>query len=963
MLINPHIWYICDSNLCQLQVGSMPNPLFNTFFTQPNFSFHMPEPEVLQHYLGYAELPLYFKPIDPQNAHQEFLTLQQYLGHATLPLDFEPLNAKNKLQAFRALYDNESHSKFRAQYAQLQAQYTQLLKKLNEWCTKHHHLKWLQPNHPEAAKIPAFTLFEQQLFSNYYQNHSIVLLNEGKTALEKLAILLEQPAIPLAYKKEVLWKLQNKMYLCADGVVTNILLCNDNLQSPLDGLSLLKQIQRTLIDECSLLHLNRYHHSIVMKYIGEEIHYATAYYNQVCESYGLPKRVDTYADRIYLSAEQLDLFKNRLDEIITPHSVIHILSERLYPLYTALNRSHLANIPTIVDEWNTKYRLFCTIRADWLVDDLYEPVIISPLQWTTILVTHFRESFLSKRSIRTIYEGKNNTHCIVDCGFAWIETNNQQLPLTPALFLNALPLKRPLKPSFALLSCFDYLIVQHPADLLENTLYQICDPKHLIKNLVHWNFKSSLMALLTQQHVGITEIDAEFKRSSTSKSPGILWDLVYHHQFEAFLSLLYTSALTHSFLLALESHGTTISVQALLRLCETTEENPLFPHILPIAKRKIQHYKYQVTERTLWPSSITIASIKQSITPFIIYPNQLTHAPQNGPQQNKTIILLLASFNAFKILQTINDLNLLTAENLSTTLIDKLITYKQFTLIHQLAKKQLLTNELIESHKTTLCPLLIAQEQYDLINLLITQNFIHATFSELEITTLIHASRADIIANCIIHEKITPTYLDLIVDPESLVTVLWHIANIGQTHCLEKLLSDNALSVAQLSVTATYGPQQGRNIPWLLAEKQQFKLLKQLLDKSLLTSKHLSATTIFSSETNLIEAGTNVVWFLVFYKQFELLKACKEKGLLTAEQLNAPIRSGEYQQCTPLQLLKTYGEAAPYQHYQDATLLSPLHSPLSPSFFTPKAPSTAHVSETACGFPFYPKREINAGPS
>jgi uncharacterized membrane protein YgcG len=162
---------------------------------------------------------------------------------------------------------------------------------------------------------------------NYYGAYVAAIDSEGKQSLDKFCDMIGNDALPLEKRKNAIRNLSDRLTMCADGAVSNLLRAERDLALSIGGLrSKLWQIKEDIVLATLQTHLAR-ECGHINTYRGDEVHYVNAAWNHVAPRYGLAVIADKMSP--VLGKNLLSRLANEVDRALTPDKVALHLAEEL----------------------------------------------------------------------------------------------------------------------------------------------------------------------------------------------------------------------------------------------------------------------------------------------------------------------------------------------------------------------------------------------------------------------------------------------------------------------------------------------------------------------------------------------------------------------------------------------------------------------------------------------------------
>lgn len=136
------------------------------------------------------------------------------------------------------------------------------------------------------------------------------------------------------------------------------------------------------------------------------------------------------------------------------------------------------------------------------------------------------------------------------------------------------------------------------------------------------------------------------------------------------------------------------------------------------------------------------------------------------------------------------------------------------------------------------------------------------------------------------------------------VSTIWLIVNLNKYDLFEVLLKNDLVDKKSLEDASN----NQENSIFKLVRAMKNELLEEILEKGLLTSEALQATS-----KRPVVKGMNSVWLLVYKKQYELLNKMLNKDLITRKSLEATAGSGLVKGLNSIYCLVRTGDLAAFE--------------------------------------------------
>lgn len=780
-------------------------------------------------------------------------------------------------------------------YPVFQQQYATLVQKLNQHCARYEILIKIQPNEDENptddSLIPAFSLFQQRLFgeADYYSIRKAMLFNTGKSSLEELVLLLDDESIMRPIKEKILLNLQKSIVVCADGTLTNIVDAKDDLTEAHEGIAfLITNTLRTLIQQSAVEHSRATYSESELSL--NTLHYVNAYSNYVAETYGIAQKNDGFISALYVPTWRLQQFARRLDELITPKivlkSLMHAVSgylallrehvhERFFKERTAVpltESSTLCNAGNkLIATWNSKYDVLLPLDTNCLfqLSDDGNTVVPAPYDEAPlrkIIAQKFGALFLIGDQKKVSLKMDSGSKLVIGLGLYWKEEGIDVLEFKSA---ELACLERNQPDSLADLDDYNELIETFPEHAHALIRRDAGAANYNPQQLLQKGHLALLLALIDAHPLAQSQI-AQL-------------------QSRRFAKLM----------------NTYVSPTQQLHLLEKlTEHQLLSPKVLRLG----------------WPGILATPSKKQqtfveTLLKQKCLTRELCARIETREQEflGVNIIWLLAAHECFVLIDGLRQQKLLTTKSLAAAPkkgvhagknVAWLLAYhEQDALLEQLFAQGLLTSELLAATPSTneagasVLWLLAQRQCFTLIKKLIDKKLITTKMLAAAPANLgdrsffwflINYRQEQLLEKLCSQGLFTPQFLATVL-PENSVAAggnnVWLLAIHRQFNLLKQLLDKRLLTLPMLAAAPEQGDNAGINTFWLLAKMNQIELIEELCRQNLLSNELLAAVPND-------KAGTNAVYELALQQCFSLIETLLNKGLLSKEIIAAAPQAG-----------------------------------------------------------------------
>ncbi|CAM4497131.1 MAG: hypothetical protein LEGION0403_FIIPPAGN_01714 [Legionella sp.] len=226
---------------------------------------------------------------------------------------------------------------------------------------------------------------------------------------------------------------------------------------------------------------------------------------------------------------------------------------------------------------------------------------------------------------------------------------------------------------------------------------------------------------------------------------------------------------------------------------------------------------------------------------------------------------------------------------------------KQWELLKQLFnRKELITTELLEptplqgiNQGINLLWILVNNRKWDLINILVERDLISPTilaamptvgdFQGMNVLSLLGCSKQwELLKQLFNQNELITTEL---LEPRALqgvnqgINLLWILANNRKWDLISLLVEHDLISPTMLAAMPTVGDSMGRNVLYLFALNKQWELLEQLLNRYEFITRELL--------TPSAHKGVNLLWVLTKNQKWDLINILLQKNLISSPMLAA----------------------------------------------------------------------------
>lgn len=688
----------------------------------------------------------------------------------------------------------------------------------------------------------------------YFGPREFIIFNEGKEALERLYVLLQDDKISFCLKERVMLDLQRQFTVCADGILSNVIDAKEDLLAEIGFETFIENIRKTLVQQYAKEHVIRRYGDTK----GNERHFVNAYCNYVAVNYGFATKIDDWISRIDMDKKDLPFFEKDLAEKFSPQAVLEMVIDQLDLAFRNIlqpiekffakkalcslndykpNSALYSAIETAVGRWNLKYAALYEVNTySFISIDLEkESLALTPYNPAFLQATvckNFRNLFLTALSQPAYIQGTNGESITYDHGIIWVTKKEDKDPKANNEIIY-IPCTADFLCKFRKVNTFPAFSEKNNVYLLVlNTLCKkvAMNDKILLYTLIKSIWPSliqikalKLFGLVLLRLEEIEQIEMMWKNFGLTPQEEqeeikntLLWCLASENRLDLLPAKVFSHWVFQKKTLAFKGLLDDLSGTNILWWLAYYKNTPFLEKIF--AQKEI------VDKDTLEAAPVVgrnagINVVWLLVNHFnekflydlpagILTAQHLLTAPKEGLLQSENAVYLLAKTGRNKFLEYLLDKNLIDERHLALNPVD------------------------LALHKPTILSYLLGFNRFDLIALLTTLG----CFSSSHLDWYSRSGLSD---------------LHLLV-------------NKKQYGIFSELLAQNLISEAHL---ANSSEGVGENIVFSLIKAQAFTQIEQLLEKKLILPYHLMKCSLEPGDFQ----GINALWMLVYRERYDLL--------------------------------------------------------------------------------------------